>query len=384
MPLRGSSAVHSTPCTVSSMKTFRSALVLVIAALIFVPALAEATALSDLTAATTTNTIDNGNNVQIWEWSTFTGGTNGAFSIVNSNNTSATQGQTLLYVSTAGTNTNSSITTRGAIFTNGHSGTGSTNYGAMGEAESGTVHNYGLYGHNIGTNAGDAGVWGNSDAGSGASYGVYGSNNSSTGYGGYFTNTGSGYALATGSGNVGIGTATPQSLVHAYGGEVQVGSSGASCAAARGGAIRFSGSSLYYCDGSSTWQTVSSGGGSGTVTSSSAGQVAYYQSTGTTVIGTSTLNISSGNVGIGTATPGALFTVGNNNFEVNSSGTVLAGTWNGSAISLSSYASGTLQAAQFPALTGDVTPSAGALATTVAKIQGKTVSGVTGTGNVVM
>ena len=32
-----------------------------------------------------------------------------------------------------------------------------------------------------------------------------------------------------GSGNVGIGTTAPQSLLHAYGGEVQVGSSSASC-----------------------------------------------------------------------------------------------------------------------------------------------------------
>jgi endosialidase-like protein len=103
-------------------------------------------------------------------------------------------------------------------------------------------------------------------------------------------------------GNVGIGTATPQSLVQAYGGEVQVGSSGASCAAANNGAIRFSSGTLYYCTGT-TWTTIGGGGGSGTVTSSTAGQVAYYQSTGTTVIGTSTLNIVSGNVGIGTSLP---------------------------------------------------------------------------------
>jgi hypothetical protein len=43
----------------------------------------------------------------------------------------------------------------------------------------------------------------------------------------------------------------------------------------------------------------------------------------------------------------------------------------------------TLPAAEFPALTGDVTTAGGSYATTVAKIQGSTVSGVTGTGNVV-
>ncbi len=44
---------------------------------------------------------------------------------------------------------------------------------------------------------------------------------------------------------------------------------------------------------------------------------------------------------------------------------------------------GVLLAAGYPATTGDVTSTAGSLATTVAKIQGKTVSGTTGTGNVV-
>jgi hypothetical protein len=60
--------------------------------------------------------------------------------------------------------------------------------------------------------------------------------------------------LTTG-GNVGVGTATPQSLVHAYGGEVQVGSSGASCTTANNGAVRYSGSTLYFCTGTA-WTAV--------------------------------------------------------------------------------------------------------------------------------
>ena len=53
------------------------------------------------------------------------------------------------------------------------------------------------------------------------------------------------------------------------------------------------------------------------------------------------------------------------------------------AISLSTDVSGTLQAAQEPAHTGDVTNTAGSLALAVAAIQGTTVTGTTGTGRVV-
>ena len=41
---------------------------------------------------------------------------------------------------------------------------------------------------------------------------------------------------------------------------------------------------------------------------------------------------NNGNVGIGTTIPGALFTVGSNAFEVNSSGAVTAGSWTGTSI----------------------------------------------------
>jgi hypothetical protein len=54
------------------------------------------------------------------------------------------------------------------------------------------------------------------------------------------------------------------------------------------------------------------GGGGGTVTSSPAGDVAYYQNTGATVIGTATITISSGQVGIGTSTFAQQLTVNGN------------------------------------------------------------------------
>ena len=55
-------------------------------------------------------------------------------------------------------------------------------------------------------------------------------------------------------------------------------------------------------------------------------------------------------------------------------GTVTTGIWNATPINLSLYASGTLLAAQEPAHTGDMTNSAGSLATTVGSIGGKAVS----------
>ena len=83
-------------------------------------------------------------------------------------------------------------------------------------------------------------------------------------------------------GNVGIGTTAPQSMIQAYNGEVQVGSSGASCSGTKAGAIRYSGGSMSYCNGSA-WSPFSSAGSAclKTITSSAsftptAGMVLNY------------------------------------------------------------------------------------------------------------
>jgi lysophospholipase L1-like esterase len=55
-------------------------------------------------------------------------------------------------------------------------------------------------------------------------------------------------------------------------------------------------------------------------------------------------------------------------------GTITAGTWNGTAINLSSYASGTLQAAQEPAHTGDATNTAGSLTLNVTELHANTLT----------
>ncbi|MBV8060881.1 MAG: hypothetical protein JO253_05070, partial [Alphaproteobacteria bacterium] len=94
-----------------------------------------------------------------------------------------------------------------------------TTYGVDGASTSGTgvyantTSGYGVQGTAIGTTGTNYGVWGNSASSGG--YGVYGTNTSS-GIGGYFSST-SGYALVTNTGNVGIGSTTPATLLDVNG-----------------------------------------------------------------------------------------------------------------------------------------------------------------------
>src|ERR1019366_2243683 len=55
-------------------------------------------------------------------------------------------------------------------------------------------------------------------------------------------------------------TTSPKSLLQAYNGEVQIGSSGALCSATVAGALRYSGGSAYVCDGTS-WDVIGGSGG---------------------------------------------------------------------------------------------------------------------------
>lgn len=99
-------------------------------------------ALSAITAATGTNTINSANFAQEWQWNTLAGG-NGFF--ISSNSTAAASNtQTLFRVGLSGTNATSGQTTYAAQISNSHAGTTSTNVALSLSATSGTTINYAL------------------------------------------------------------------------------------------------------------------------------------------------------------------------------------------------------------------------------------------------
>lgn len=139
--------------------------------------------------------------------------------------------------------------------------------------------------------------------------------------------------------------------------------------------------------------------GSGTVTSSTAGQFTGYTSTGTTVVGLPDFTFVAGAGTAGVA--GSV--VGSWSFANATSGTITVAppagalgavtntlqavtdtfvyrattdTLTNKSIAASEINSGTLAAAQMPALTGDVTSTAGTVVTTVVKINGTALSGL--------
>jgi trimeric autotransporter adhesin len=153
-------------------------------------------------------------------------------------------------------------------------------------------------------NAGDFGT----GAGANASFGTAGSNGGVT--------IGAAYALTDNAptngllvqGNVGIGTPTPNTTLQVNG-AVQITSNGWPSTGI--------GVTILW-DGTETAIQSSNRAGSTTLEPLQ--------------ISASYTDFSNGNVGIGTSNPGAPLTVGNNAFEVNSSGDVTAGIWQGTAV----------------------------------------------------
>lgn len=115
-----------------------------------------------------------------------------------------------------------------------------------GQDDGGANATYGVEGSSSSTSTTAAGVYG-----SAKNYGVEGVSSGSAGAGGYFT-SGSGYALITGTGNVGIGTTTPASALQVNGG-VTVGNDAQSCTSSNAGEMIWTGSYFEYCNGSN-WQ----------------------------------------------------------------------------------------------------------------------------------
>jgi hypothetical protein len=154
------------------------------------------------------------------------------------------------------------------------------------------------------------------------------------------------------AGSVGIGTASPQSKLQVSGGEVQIGSSGASCAGSNAGAVRYASGTMYYCNGSAWTPFSSSCFGSssgGTNTSLASGLVAYWnfnENTGTTLYdasgngNTATLEGTTGSQWVTGISGSGLSFNGTSNYVISSSLVAAPSTYSISAWFKTSTASG--------------------------------------------
>jgi hypothetical protein len=93
------------------------------------------------------------------------------------------------------------------------------------------------------------------------------------------------------TGNVGIGTISPSSMLHVMG-AVQVGPDGTSCVSQKFGAIRFDSNQLQYCDASMTWRTLLTDVMSESSSSGSFVDFLNYPSVVLNSVGASTITLS--------------------------------------------------------------------------------------------
>ncbi|MBX7153314.1 MAG: hypothetical protein K1X91_00010 [Bacteriodetes bacterium] len=103
--------------------------------------LSSSTALSGITAATATNSINSSNFGQTWAWNTLAG--TSALTLSSTSTAAASNAQTLLNISLSGANATATQTTYGMQVANTHTGTSSTNIAGYFTASGGT-NNYGL------------------------------------------------------------------------------------------------------------------------------------------------------------------------------------------------------------------------------------------------
>jgi hypothetical protein len=151
-----------------------------------------ATALSAITAALATNTINSEDFKQEWQWNSLTAT---AFKMSSTSTAATGNNQKVFEIALSGANSTSTQTTYGTYISNTHTGTSSTNYGLYSIATGGS-NNFGLRGDGAQT-----GVYGLGIGSFGS--GVVGSSSGANGYGGNFENTtttGTGVNSQTGGG----------------------------------------------------------------------------------------------------------------------------------------------------------------------------------------
>lgn len=108
-------------------------------------------ALSSLTAAVGSNTINNANNSQTWQWNTLGGATGILFQ--STSTAAASNLQTLINVALSGTNATASQTTFALAVSNTHGGSGAVNSAFSATANTGATNNAGSFTATGGTTA---------------------------------------------------------------------------------------------------------------------------------------------------------------------------------------------------------------------------------------
>ncbi len=124
---------------------------------VWIPQSSLTVPLSGITAATAGNSISNGNNIQTWDWNTFTnGGSSGAINFT-STSTAKTSSNRVVSIVSSGAQAASSTTNIGLGVNVNNSGTSSTNL-ALGLSATGATNNYAL---TVAANAGLVGIGNN-------------------------------------------------------------------------------------------------------------------------------------------------------------------------------------------------------------------------------